>query len=49
MRDDADSMTYDTDLAGGSDPVLTRAAELGGFHLDAAETGKLFPFEWMRF
>jgi hypothetical protein len=42
-------MTYDTDLVAGSDPVLTGAAELDGFHLDAAEAGKLFPFEWMRF
>jgi hypothetical protein len=39
-------MTYDTDLAAGSDPVLARAAELGDFHLDAAEAGKLSPFEW---
>jgi len=35
------------DLAAGRDPVLARAAQLVGVKLDAAEAGKMFPFEWM--
>jgi C-terminal processing protease CtpA/Prc len=34
------------DIAEGRDPVLARAAELAGTKMDAAEAGKLFPFEW---
>jgi C-terminal processing protease CtpA/Prc len=34
------------DLAAGNDPVMSRAAELAGFRMDAATAGKLFPFEW---
>ena len=34
------------DLAAGRDPVLARAAELGGATLEAADAGKMFPFEW---
>ena len=37
------------DLAAGRDPVLARAAQLVGLKLDAAEAGKLFPFEWRKF
>lgn len=33
-------------LAAGEDPVLAKAAQLGGANLDAVEAGKLFPFEW---
>lgn len=35
------------DLADGRDPALARAAELAGVHLDAAQAGKIFPFEWL--
>lgn len=35
------------DLAEGKDPVLARAAELAGIHLDATQAGKIFPFEWL--
>jgi carboxyl-terminal processing protease len=35
------------DLAEGKDPALARAAELAGVHLDAAQAGKIFPFEWL--
>lgn len=34
------------DLASGSDPALSRAAELCGVKLDAQVAGKLFPFRW---
>jgi carboxyl-terminal processing protease len=34
------------DVAQGSDPVLARAIELLGGHLDAGAAGKLFPYEW---
>jgi len=35
------------DLAAGRDPVLAHAAELAGLHLEPAEAGKMFPFEWL--
>jgi C-terminal processing protease CtpA/Prc len=35
------------DLAAGRDPALSRAVELIGLDLDAAEAGKLFPYEWL--
>jgi C-terminal processing protease CtpA/Prc len=35
------------ELAEGKDPALARAAELAGVHLDAAQAGKIFPFEWL--
>ena len=34
------------DIAAGRDTVLARAAALLGAKLDAAEAGKMFPFEW---
>jgi C-terminal processing protease CtpA/Prc len=33
-------------LAAGEDPVLSKAAQLGGVNLNPVEAGKLFPFEW---
>jgi len=33
-------------LATGKDPVLAKAAQLGGVNLDPVEAGQLFPFEW---
>jgi C-terminal processing protease CtpA/Prc len=35
------------DLADGSDPVLARAAQIGGLNIDPAAAGKMFPFEWL--
>jgi C-terminal processing protease CtpA/Prc len=35
------------DLSAGRDPVLAHAAELAGLHLEPAEAGKMFPFEWL--
>lgn len=34
------------DIAEGSDPVMSRAAELAGVKMTAKEAGKIFPFEW---
>jgi carboxyl-terminal processing protease len=34
------------DLAAGRDPVLARAVESLGAHLDPADAGNLFPYEW---
>jgi C-terminal processing protease CtpA/Prc len=35
------------DLAEGKNPALVRAAELAGVHLEPAQAGKMFPFEWL--
>jgi C-terminal processing protease CtpA/Prc len=35
------------DLADGSDPVLARAAQIGGLNIDPAAAGEMFPFEWL--
>lgn len=34
------------EIAAGKDPVLARAFAVLGANLDAAEAGKMFPFEW---
>lgn len=36
------------DLAAGRDPVLARAATLGGIALDPVKAGHLFPMEWRK-
>jgi C-terminal processing protease CtpA/Prc len=35
------------DLTDGSDPVLARAAQIGGLNIDPTAAGKMFPFEWL--
>jgi C-terminal processing protease CtpA/Prc len=35
------------DLADSKDPALARAAELAGIQIDSAQTGKMFPYEWL--
>lgn len=35
------------DLATGRDPVLSRAVEIAGGHIEPAAAGKLFPIEWL--
>ena len=35
------------DLTDGKDPVLVRAAGLAGIHLEPAQAGKMFPYEWL--
>jgi hypothetical protein len=37
-----------TDLLQDNDPVLAKAAELGGVRIDASKAGSLFPVEWER-
>jgi carboxyl-terminal processing protease len=38
----------DTDLSSLKDPVLARAAKLGGVDLEPAQAGKMFPLEWRK-
>lgn len=35
------------DLARGWDPVMSRAVEIAGGHIEPAAAGKLFPIEWL--
>lgn len=37
------------DLAAGRDPVLAKAIAMAGGNVNAADAGKMFPFEWLPF